>query len=254
MNSEQQHTPPKGEQRAPEASGDPELVITGVQTQVGNELRRSIYVNDTFAFGVSEEIYVRYSLFRGRKVTEEFIEEVRAADEVFRCREKAMRYHALRMHSRREMERKLLEKEFSPEAVAATLTFLEEYGMVNDAAFAAGYVHDRLLKKTVGTGRLRDELRRRGIAEEHIDAALNASHEEDDQSRALAAARRKAPTIRQSDPRKWERAMTNFLAGRGFNWETIRSALATLRSERAGTEHRSDDEPADEEPFMNEEE
>ncbi|MBS1913981.1 MAG: RecX family transcriptional regulator [Bacteroidetes bacterium] len=253
MNGEQHYGGPvDGRRNALEASGNRELVITGVQTQTGNELRRSIYVNDTFAFGVSEEIYVRYSLFRGRKVTEEFIEEVRAADEIFRCREKAMRYHAMRMHSRNEMERKLLEKEFSPDAVAATLTFLEEYGMVNDAAFAAGYVHDRLLKKSVGTRRLRDELRRRGIAEEHIDAALTASHREDDQSRALAAARRKAPTIRQSDPRKWERSMTNFLASRGFDWETIRATLAALRSGRAGD--HLDDEPADEEPFTNSEE
>lgn len=226
------------DQTSPEYSGfdsppGASLVITDVQVQQKSAERRSIFINDEFAFGVSEEIYVKYALYKGRVVTEEFLGEVRREDELYRCKQYALRYVGRRMRSRQEVERKLTEKECSPEAITATLKFLEEYRMIDDREFARVFVNDQLLKRPLGRRRLTNELRRRGVDKEEIDETMeSAITEEDELANAMAAAEKKAGSIKHDDPRKWERSMASFLAGRGFAWEVVAKVLEAFRRNR----------------------
>jgi regulatory protein len=210
-----------------------ELVITDVQTQVKRAERRSIFINGEFALGISEETYVRYALYRGRAITPELLEEVRREDELFQCKQTAMRFLERRMRSRQEVERKLAGKEYSPEAIDATLRFLAEYGMIDDREFARVFVGDQLLRRPLGRRRLGDELRRKGIEKEEIAETLkSAIGDADELANAMAAAEKKARTIRHDDPRKWERSMASFLAGRGFGWDVVSKVLERFRAER----------------------
>lgn len=209
------------------------MTITDVRMQRGNETRRSIFIDDEFALGVCEDIYVKYALFKGRVLTQELLGEIRREDERMRCRAAAMRYLAPRMRSTQEVERKLAEKGFSPEAVSATLEFLAGYDLIDDREFAQRFVHDQLLKRPVGRRRLNTELRRKGLAKEEIAATLSeAVGDEDELANALAAAAKKAPTIRHEDPRRWDRAMASFLAGRGFGWDVVKKVLRRYRERR----------------------
>ncbi len=209
------------------------LTITDVQTQRRNEVRRSIFVNGEFALGVSEEIYVKFALFKGRVVSREFLEEVRLADELYRCKQTAIRYLGRRMRSTQEVERKLAEKGFLPEPIAATLKFLDEYQMLDDQAFARSFINDQLLRRPVGRRRLNAELRRKGLGKDEITESISSSvGDEDELANAFAAAAKKAPNIRHDDPRKWDRTMASFLAGRGFGWDVVEKVLAHYRKER----------------------
>lgn len=219
------------------------LTITDVQTQRRNEVRRSIFVNGEFALGVSEEIYVKFALFKGRVVTEAFLEEVRREDELYRCKQTAIRYLGRRMRSTQEVERKLAEKGFLPEPIAATLKFLDEYRMLDDQAFAKSFINDQLLRRPVGRRRLNAELRRKGLAKDEITESIASSvGDEDELSNAFAAAAKKAPNIRHDDPRKWDRTMASFLAGRGFGWDVVDKVLAHYRKERKNTDAPEEEE------------
>lgn len=214
-----------------EPDADGQLIVTAVEKQRARETRRSIFVNGVFALGLSDEIYAKYALFRGRVVTAELLEEVREADERYRCKEAALMLHNYRMRSRHEMETKLTAKGFSPEAVAATLALLDEYGMLNDAAFARAVVDQQLLRRPVGRRRLAEELRRHGVPKEQIEETVRGSVSDEDELRnATAAAEKKARTLRGDDPRKRERSLAAFLASRGFSWETITKVTAAYRS------------------------
>src|SRR3954470_10535175 len=193
------------ERNANEPGPEEPLVITDVETQQRSATRRSIFINGEFALGVSEEIYVKFALYKGRVITAGFLEEVRREDEIYRCRQYALAYVGRRMRSRQEIERRLAEKQFPPEAIAATMTFLEEYRMVDDREFARAFVNDQLLKRPVGRRRLTNELRRRGLAKEEIDEMVKqAIPEEEELQNALAAARKKSGSIRHDDRQKWE--------------------------------------------------
>lgn len=225
-------------------AGDGPYRISSIEAQRRNTARRSVFIDGEFAFGVSEEIYVKYALFKGRELSRAFIDEVRRADALYCCKQAALRAHGARLRSSAEMQNRLVDKGFAPDVVAETLAFMREYGMLDDAAYARAFVRDQLLKRPLGRRRLGDELRRRGLTAEEIAASLG--EELDDQTElanAMAAASKKAPSIRQTDPRKREQSMANFLAGRGFGWDTISAVLKHLRATNPGGE----DGPA--EPF-----
>jgi regulatory protein len=206
------------------------LVITDVQTQRKRAERRSIFINGEFAFGISEESYVRYALFRGREVTQAFLDEVRQAEEHYQARQSALRFLQRRMRSVQEIERKLAEKDFPPETIAATLEFLRQYGMIDDDAFARAYVNDQLIRRPLGRRRLEQELRKKGIEKEAAGQTVSSMLGDDDElANALAAAEKKLGTLRKDDPRKRERSLANFLAGRGFTWGVIATVLGRLR-------------------------
>lgn len=232
-----------------EPPDDESLIISDVQTQRKRTERRSIFINGEFAFGVSEEMYVKYALYKGRVLTKELVEEVIREDEIYSCKQTAMRFLSRRMRSRQEVERKLADKEYSPDAIAVTLEFLTRYGMLDDMEFARSFVNDQLLRRPVGRRRLREELRRKGLVKEEITETLDAAIGDDDElANAMTAAEKKAPSIRQDDPRKWERSMASFLANRGFGWDVIGKVLGRLREARRGEEDQSGIDDPESEP------
>lgn len=219
------------------------MIITEVRTQQRNAQRRAIFINGEFALGVSEEMYVKYALFKGRVVTPELMEEVRREDELFLCKQAAIRFLARRMRSIREVEQKLAEKGFEPAAIAATVQFLAGYGMVDDREFARSFVNDQLLRRPLGRRRLSAELRRKGLAKDEIEETLSqAIGDHDELSHALAAAEKKAPSIRHDDPRKWDRTMASFLAGRGFGWDVVEKVLNRYREQRRSSGRNEESE------------
>lgn len=205
--------------------------ITDVQIQRKRATRRSIFIDKEFAFGVSEEAYVKFALFIGREVTKAFLEEVLEWENRYQGRQIALRYVNIRLRSRSEIEKKLREKELDDETIAATMEFLREYNLVDDEAFARAWINDRLLKRRLGKKQLEVGLRAKGIDRAIIERVLKERMgEEEELEQAMLAAERKAPTIRHDDRMKWERSMTNFLVGRGFSWETIRQVIGAYRS------------------------
>ncbi len=207
--------------------------ITDVRQQKKRSARRSIYINGEFAFGVGEETYVKFALFKGREVDEAFLEEVKQWDEIYHAKQSALNYVNARMRSRSEISQKLRDRGYGPEAVESALTFLHEYNMVDDAAFARAWVNDRLLKRATGRKKLEVELMRKGIDKETIAETLGRFFSEDFEiEQAMRAAEKKAGKIRHDDPRKWDQSMSAFLANRGFGWDVIRRVLEKYREER----------------------
>lgn len=206
-------------------------VITEVRAQRKRATRRSIFLDGEFAFGVSEEAYVKFALFTGREVSEDFIREVKEWENRYQGRQIALRYVNVRMRSRSEIEKKLREKELDPETIAATIEFLQEYDLTDDEAFARAWVNDQLLKRRLGRKRLEAGLREKGVDRGIVERVLDERFgKEEELEQAMLAAERKAPTIRHDDRMKWERSMTNFLVGRGFSWETIRQVMEKYRN------------------------
>ncbi|MBC8145631.1 MAG: RecX family transcriptional regulator [bacterium] len=207
------------------------LIITDVQTQRKRAERRSIFVNDEFAFGVSEECYVKYALFKGREVTQHFLDEVMSAEELYQARQCAMRMLGRRMRSVHEIRTKLAEKEFPGETIDATLEFLRSYGMIDDDAFARAFVSDQLMRRPVGRRKLEQDLRTKGIAKDAAGELVLALVDDDcELSNAIAAAEKKFPLLRQGDAMKRDRALASFLAGRGFSWNVIANVVKQFHS------------------------
>lgn len=139
--------------------------------------------------------------------------------------------------SEREAEEKLTDwltkRELNLDVVPQAIAWGVAEGFLNDAAFAKLWVENRGVKRGYGRRRLTQELRKRKIAEHHIDAALAQLEEVDEyeQARALAGQRhlRYNPS---EDPRRVASKLVNFLMRRGFDSAIAhRAALSVTRAD-----------------------
>lgn len=143
-----------------------------------------------------------------------------------RAKNTAYRYLTIRAHSRHEVERKLRDREFPPETVAAVIDHLQRLGYLNDEQFARQWASSRVRTRGFGRRRIEQELRQKGIGREIIRETLAGLFEE---SPELDVARREAEkklrTLGRFEPEVRKRRLAGFLERKGFSSETIRSVL-----------------------------
>lgn len=131
-----------------------------------------------------------------------------------------------RPFARADLGRRLARKGHRPEAVEAALDRATASGLLDDAAFARGFVEIRAGRGR-GPARLLRDLLALGVERRHIDAALAAQWPEGtDRSampRALAARRARQLGALPRDAKR--RRLVAYLARRGFSGDEVRQAV-----------------------------
>ncbi|MDN6180624.1 MAG: recombination regulator RecX [Halomonas subglaciescola] len=140
----------------------------------------------------------------------------------------AMNFLARREYSRAELEERLGRKGVEADGVATCLDRLAEQGLQSDARFAASFVRTRVLRGQ-GARRIQSELFQRGVepgVQRQVLADVVAEENVDwfELARETLARRFDTPGDTPRERARRER----FLASRGFEFEQIRHALASL--------------------------
>jgi regulatory protein len=152
--------------------------------------------------------------------------EVAAAQDV------ALRYLAQRPRSEEEVRRRLRREKVADEIIEQVLDRLRTAGLVDDDAFARYWLEQRQTFQPRGVRLLRAELRQHGISTELAAAAADSrlASAEDDAYRA-AQKRARALQSASADEQTFKTRLTQFLARRGFDWDTIASTVERLHRE-----------------------
>lgn len=157
------------------------------------------------------------------------------------AREVALRKLDARSCSRAELERAIEQRGFSAETAQEVVSRLEHVGLVDDAAFAAMIVRDRFtLRGSVGRAVVED-LRRKGIAQEHIEQALAQISHDEEYERALELAQRKVRTMRGVPRQKAWARLSGMLARKGYSPSTTSKIVNATLSNWSEHEEDSDD-------------
>ncbi len=135
-------------------------------------------------------------------------------------RQKAIRLLARREHTHAELARKLA-AHGTPEEIATVLAEMQATQLQSDSRAAESYVRSHANR--LGTARLRQNLKTRGVAGELIDTHLAEGTLSDELERARAVWRKKFQDA-PADAREWAR-QARFLQGRGFSGDVIRRLL-----------------------------
>ncbi len=188
--------------------------ITAIKIQKRNKERVNVYVDDQYAFAVTA--LVGATLKKGQYLSEADIERFTSQDERHKAYDQALRYLSFRARSRREMERHLGEKGYSPEVVTATVERLLDESYLDDEAFARFWLENRERFRPRSQRALRYELRQKGIAAELIDSLLT---DLDEDELAWAAVEGKVIQWQNLDEEEFKKKVLGFLNRRGFNYE-----------------------------------
>jgi regulatory protein len=209
--------------------------ITALTVRKGRSDRIAVYLNGAFALELAAVLVDQAGLRGGDLLTAAARDRLIEEDAPYRARSRSLRLLALRDRSRGEVESRLQTLGFEPEVVAGTVSWLQGLGYLDDGRFATGYAADRL-RAGWGERRVRAELRRKGIDQGLVEAALeaegvNAQAAAEGADSLLETARRRFGAQFVSDPKGAERRLAGFLVRRGYDWDTVGRVARALRLE-----------------------
>jgi regulatory protein len=133
------------------------------------------------------------------------------------ARDVVYRLLAVRARSVHELLEALREKEVDAELARETVQKFVDAGLVDDAAFAQEWVRARHEQRGLGRKALGFELRRKGVAEEFIQHALDEVDSESEEDRARELVRRKVRGGGKGDRAARTRRLVGMLARKGYS-------------------------------------
>lgn len=163
-------------------------------------------------------------LCSGKDLDGHELEELRLSSLRSLAREKALGYLSQRQMSRRELKTKLLQKGLDEDTAEYCVQWLSDRQLIDEESYAAAVVR-HYAAKGYGAGRVRQELRRRGIDRELWDEALEQMPEDSGKLDSFIAARLTDP-----EDQAQIRRISAALLRRGYSWEEIRSALRRFQA------------------------
>jgi regulatory protein len=111
---------------------------------------------------------------------------------------------------------------------------LEGKGYVDDQAFARWWAEARARGRRVGSVRLGQELRAKGIAPALVAAAVESAFAEvPEAERALEAARRRLPALLRVRPDRAATRLRDYLLRRGYPAGAVRAAVSAVLGPQA---------------------
>jgi len=210
-----------------------EREITAIKAQKRNHQRVSIYLDGSFAFGLSR--FVAAWLKPGRKLSEAEIQKLLEEDTYDVALQKAIQFLNHRPRSVEETRRRLIEKGFSDEVVKTTLEKLEENHGLDDLEFARQWVENRNTFRPRSARLLSYELRLKGVADETIQQALE-KYGGDETELSYQAGIKKAKECRNEDRPYFFKKVGGFLVRRGFQYSIVKPTVERLWDEFAKPE------------------
>lgn len=217
--------------------------ITALEPQARQRDRLNVHVDGEFRCGLARDVVRRAGLHVGDATDEAELRELEGRDVLWRARDAAYTLLSYRARTRKELERRLRRKDFSPDVIDACIEELDEKGYLDDEAFAESFVRDRVRLRPRGPRRLVRELRAKGVARSVAERVVDGVFAEDDVSEVALARtaarkwarrhlRRTTDADRVRDPWKLRQRLYRYLGRRGFRAEITR----TIMDETLGTD------------------
>jgi regulatory protein len=137
----------------------------------------------------------------------------------------AVKYLSARERSRKETEQKLAQAGYCREAVETVIEKLAEYGYLDDERYARRLVEQKQSgSKPYGKKAVVQKLKQRGIGGELAHLVLLETDESTERENALSYAKKLWPKY----PDKTREKVSQRLATKGFDYDTIRYVLRVM--------------------------
>jgi len=178
---------------------------------------------DGARFGaVPREVVGVEGLTVGRVVDAELQQRLAAAADIEAAYRTVLRCLELRSYARSDLGRRLLRKGHARQAVETALDRATDLGLLDDAAYARGYVRTRAARGR-GPSRLTRDLLAMGVQRSLIDLALAAEWPEgsDRSSMPLVLASKRAAQLGALPRQTKRRRVLAYLARRGFSGREV---------------------------------
>ncbi len=193
-----------------------------ITTKNGRNNKIHIFIDEEYSLTVDSEYWYTSEWCRVKETDEEGLEKLRDDIEMRRAWLSALDLISMRSHSKKELIQKLRRK-YSQNTAEAVAEKASALGLIDDEAFAEMYAKELIERKKYGIGRVKNELRLKGISSHIIESVL-LSLDIDGKESIISLVERKY-SHKLADE-KGRRQVIAALQRRGFSYADIRAALS----------------------------
>lgn len=200
--------------------------ITKLEVQKKNKNRISVFINNSYAFGVHREIAIKNGLKEGLVVNNDELEEILKEDEQNKANSYVLNLLSYRPRSQKEIIDKMKGKGYENDVIENTISFLNKYNLLNDKDYAEEFT--RIKSKKFGKKRIKMELSQKGIEDSIAQEVLENIDEEVEYNTALNLAQKRMRTYKNDDRNAIYRKLGAFLQRKGFSYDIIKRILKEI--------------------------
>jgi len=202
--------------------------ITKIEYQKNNKDRVNIYLDDKFEFGIDLNIMIKYSLSKNMELDDKFITEILIAEDKIKAYNYAVSILSRSAKSEKELRTKMSDKGYEQEFVDITIDKLKMNKYIDDDDYSDRFIHDKINFSKYGKRKLKEALYNKGIDRQIIEEKLSLISTDDEFVRAYELGEKKIRSLSKEDNAKKYTKLSNFLIGKGFEYETVRKVVSKL--------------------------
>lgn len=207
------------------------MKITKIEPQKRNKNRVSVYIDETFAFGVDMEVAYAYGLKEGLDIDRQWLDEVVRKEEQFRAQNYALNLLSYRARSEREIMERMQQKGYESSVIEDTIAYLKEQGYLDDYAFAEMFIRDKSELNKYGQNRIRTELYKKGVAREVINGLIEEMIDSNSEyEKAKELAEKKIKSYQKDSKQAQHRKLNGFLIRKGYPYDVVSRVVKELVS------------------------
>lgn len=202
--------------------------ITKIEYQKKNKERFNIYLDDEYGFSVDISILIDYSLKKGMVLDDALIGDILRAEEKISVYNYGISVLSRCAKSECELRLKMQSKGFEPDLIEKAIKTLKEQKYLDDERYCEMYIRDKTNLSNHGVRKIKEALYYKGIAKEIINEKIKMITPESEEERAFILAEKKLLNIKENDTRKKMAKLSNYLIGKGFEYETVNKTVRKL--------------------------
>ena len=211
--------------------------ITSIEPQKKRKNRFNIFLDEQFAFAADESILAKYRLRVGQELLPLQIEKLIKENELGKLMDQSLRFLSYRPRSEKEVVDYLIGKISQKEnikysqakespLIKQVVLKLKKYKYLDDFEFANWLVRSRIRSKPQGLSLIKFDLKKKGIDNEIINSII--AKYPDQTTLAKRAIKKKLANWQKLPKGDFKKKIYQYLASRGFNFETIGEVFANL--------------------------
>jgi len=193
--------------------------------------RYNVFIDDTFAFGVDEEVLIKFDLRKGVHVSKEFQRQIESEESYNKAYQKTLNYLNYSLRSEKQVRDYLKKNEFDLYS-ERIIESLKDSQLIDDLNFAQSYVRTQANVKQKGPRNIEQKLKHRGVSDTDIMTALEEYPPEQQFENAVVLAEKKWNKTRNSSEFEAVQKVKKYLVNKGYEFSMADQAIEEINTEK----------------------
>lgn len=207
-------------------------MITVVRTTKGKNSFYKVEFSNGEAVRVSEDLLVKYRLFKGAELSAEDYRELQENIHYDSGLQQAMNYISYQLRSEKDVRIYLKDKEIPLEDRHKIIARLKELQLIDDKVYGESYVRTQMRTSDKGPTVIKQQLRQKGLTDDLIEEVIHLYTPEAQFDVAYHVAEKSLRKIHRKSFKETLQKVRTTLMTKGFSSDTIQIVMAELPAEK----------------------